>query len=72
MTKEQFKHRRESDTRWWWITFNDVAKCAIAWWVSSRPYTVNMHLVLYWVLCSAWCIDAEKYNPKYFDDENGY
>ena len=46
MTKEEFKARWESDENGGGILFDDVAKCAIAWGISSRPKTENIHKLL--------------------------
>lgn len=55
MTKEEFKEKWESDENGGGITFDDVAECAIAWGVSSRPKTENMLKLLDRVLIAANC-----------------
>ena len=57
--KEEFKKKRESWEDWWWITFDDIAKCAIEWWISSQPYTRDMQEIVYLVLLEAGVEDAE-------------
>jgi hypothetical protein len=62
MNKQEFKARWESNENGGGITFADIAKCAIAWGISSRPYTMQMDKVEYKVLNAAGVIDAESYN----------
>lgn len=64
LTKTKFKTRWESGPSGGGITFDEVADCAIAWGISSRPKTQAMGLVLYKVLLAAGVKGAKKYKPK--------
>jgi len=62
MTKPQFRER--------WalpegggISNGDIADCAVAWGICSRPKTRPMDEVMYAVLVAAGCPDAEEWNP---------
>ena len=70
ITKEQFKTRWESDVSGGGISFDDVARCAIAWGVTSQPYTQEIFKVRYQVLLAAGTIDAEEFNPANMEDED--
>jgi hypothetical protein len=64
MTKQEFKARWESDDKGGGITFDDIAKCAIAWHVSSRPRIRPIDVVRYEVLKAAGTVDAEEFKPE--------
>jgi hypothetical protein len=68
MTKRQFKKRWESDDDGGDICMDDVAECAVAWGISSRPKIQPMGDILYRVLCAVGVTDAEEYKPG---DEEG-
>lgn len=53
MTKKQFKKRWDSDGNGGGITFDDVAECAVAWGLFSRPKIHSMQVVLDAVLKAA-------------------
>lgn len=59
MTKEQFKAEWEKDDCK--ITFDDIAKCAIEWGISSNPKIRGVYDIRYKILKAANCSDAEKY-----------
>lgn len=63
MTKEEFKTRWESDASGGGITFNDIADCAEAWGIISRPRSVPLYEVRYAVLKAANTNDAEAFKP---------
>lgn len=64
MTKEEFKTIWESDETGGGLTYDDVADCAKAWGISSRPRTSHMSTILYRVLKEANTNDAEEFYPK--------
>lgn len=64
MTKDEFKQRWESDDNGGGITFDDIAKCAIAWGLSRTPKTSRIDIVRYRVLVAANVVDAEDYAPE--------
>lgn len=68
MTKQEFKRRWESDANGGGITYDDIAECAKAWGISSRPRTESMSGVRYRVLLAAGTSDAESFNPKYEEE----
>ena len=43
------------------ITFDDIAKCAVEWGISSNPKIRGIYDIRYKVLKAANCSDAEKY-----------
>lgn len=45
MTKKEFKKRWDSDDRGGGITYDDIAKCAIAWHLCDKPKTMNIDVV---------------------------
>lgn len=63
-TKEKFKELWEANENGSDITFNDIADCAVAWSISSRPKTRPINLIRYMVLKAANVCDAEDYNPN--------
>lgn len=63
-TKEKFKELWEANECGSGITFNDIADCAVAWGISSRPKTRPINLIRYMVLKAANVCDAEDYNPN--------
>ena len=63
-TKEKFKELWEANENGSGITFNDIADCAVAWGISSRPKTRPINLIRYMVLKAANVCDAEEYNPN--------
>ena len=63
-TKEKFKELWEANENGSGITFNDIADCAVAWGISSRPKTRPVNLIRYMVLKAANVCDAEEYNPN--------
>ena len=63
MTKEEFKTRWESDDNGGGINYDDIAECAIAWHISSRPRIRRMDVVRYQVLKAAGTVDAEEFTP---------
>lgn len=63
-TKEKFKELWEANENGSGITFNDIADCAVAWGISSRPKTRPINLISYMVLKAANVCDAEEYNPN--------
>ena len=46
-TKEKFKELWEANENGSGITFNDIADCAVAWGISSRPKTRPINLIRY-------------------------
>jgi hypothetical protein len=64
ITKQEFKKRWESSDDGGGITFDDIADCAIAWGISSRPKTSHIGLMLYQVLKAAGTDDAEEFSPE--------
>jgi hypothetical protein len=64
MTKEEFKTRWESDDNGGGISFDDIANCAVAWGISSRPKTSRIDGIRYRVLVAAGTVDAEEYKPE--------
>jgi hypothetical protein len=68
MTKNEFKHRWESNDDGGGITFDDIAACAIDWGMCSNPRTHAMLTVTYKVLRAANTNDAENYAPN--NEEN--
>lgn len=70
MTKEEFKARWESNDNGGGITFDDIADCAIEWYVNSAPRTYPISYVRYQVLKAANTVDAEDFNPSNGDDED--
>jgi len=63
MTKEEFKNRWEGDIQAGGINFNDIAECAVAWGLFSRPKTCRVDVVRYQVLKAAGTVDAEEFTP---------
>jgi hypothetical protein len=68
MTKEEFKARWDGDDNGGGISYNDIADCAKAWGLFSRPKTCNIFNVRYQVLKAAGTVDAEEYKPKGEDE----
>jgi hypothetical protein len=64
MTKQEFKDRWESDDDGGGISFDDIADCAKAWGLFSRPKTCRIDMVRYQVLKAAGTVDAEEYAPE--------
>jgi len=64
MTKQEFKKRWESSDDGGGITFDDIADCAIAWGISSRPRVSHIGLLRYQVLKAADTDDAEEFSPE--------
>ena len=64
MTKEEFKKRWESNDNGGGITFDDIANCAVAWGLYRTPYTSQINMVRYRVLCAANTVDAEEFQPE--------
>lgn len=64
MTKDEFKKRWESDENGGGICFDDIAECAIAWGISSKPRIRPMDIIRYQVLKSANTVDAEEFKPQ--------
>lgn len=56
MTKEEFKKRWDSPDGGG-ITFEDIAKCAVEWGISSRPKTRPMDRIANAVTIAAGCKD---------------
>ena len=63
MTKDEFKKRWESNDNGGGITFNDIAECAVAWGVCSKPKVRPMDEVRYLVLKAAGTNDYEEFAP---------
>jgi hypothetical protein len=63
MTKEEFKARWESDDNGGGINYDDIADCAVAWGLFSRPKTCRIDVVRYQVLKAAGTVDAEEFTP---------
>jgi len=63
MTKEEFKARWEGDDNGGGINYDDIANCAVAWGLFSRPKTCRIDVVRYRVLKSAGTVDAEEFTP---------
>jgi len=61
MTKEEFKKRWESNDNGGGITFEDIAECAVAWGLSSRPRMQQIDRIRYLVLKAANTVDANDY-----------
>jgi len=55
MTKEEFKKRWDSDESGGGITYDDIAECAIAWGICSKPRIHPIDLVRDKVLAAANC-----------------
>lgn len=68
MTKEEFRARWDGDDNGGGISYNDIADCAVAWGLFSRPKTSHIFNVRYQVLKAAGTVDAEEYNPKGEDE----
>ena len=64
MTKEEFKARWEGDDNGGGINYDDIAKCAVAWGLFSRPKTCRIDVVRYRVLAAAGAVDAKEYKPE--------
>ena len=64
MNKLQFKDRWESNDRGGGITFNDIAKCAVEWGISSHPKTSPINHIRYRVLKAAGTKDCEEFKPE--------
>jgi hypothetical protein len=64
MTKEEFKARWDGDDSGGGINFDDIAECAVAWKLFSRPKTCRIDVVKYRVLKAAGTVDAEAYNTE--------
>lgn len=69
MTKEEFKALWESDKNGGGITCDDIAKCALAWGISSRPRTIKINRVRYMVLKAAGTVDADEFYTATEGDE---
>lgn len=69
MTRKQFRKRWESDADGGGITYEDIARCAIAWCVSQSPKTLPPPLVRYRVLKAAGTADCEEFNPANYNDD---
>lgn len=67
MTKQEFKKRWESSDDGGGITFDDIADCAVAWGISSRPRASHIGLLRYQVLKAAGTHDAEEFSPELED-----
>jgi hypothetical protein len=63
MTKEEFKTRWESGEWGGGINYEDIADCALAWGLFSRPKTCRIDVVRYQVLKAAGTVDAEEFKP---------
>lgn len=61
MTKQEFKHRWESNDNGGGITFDDIAECAKAWGIASTPRIMQIDCVRYMVLKAAGTDDAEEF-----------
>lgn len=61
MTKKQFKKRWESDEDGGGITFDEIAECAQAWGIASKPRIKPIGDILYAVLKAVATRDAEEY-----------
>lgn len=64
MTKEEFKARWEGDDNGGGINYDDIANCAVAWGVSSRPRICPIAVIRYRVLKAAGTVDAEEFKPE--------
>lgn len=64
MTKEEFNRRWESSEDGGGLTFDDIAKCAIAWGITPTPRIRPVSEVRYAVLVAAGVSDAEEYRPE--------
>jgi hypothetical protein len=63
MTKQEFKQRWESNEDGGGITFDDIAECAKAWGLASKPRIMQISHVRYMVLKAANTNDAEEFLP---------
>ena len=63
-TKEDFKRLWEANDNGSGITYDDIADCAKAWGISSRPKTCSIDEIAYKVLKAANVHNAEDYNPN--------
>lgn len=63
MEKHEFKTRWESNDSGGGITFEDIANCAKAWGIATRPHIMQIDNVRYKVLTAAGTNDAEEYKP---------
>ena len=70
MTKQEFKQRWESSDDGGGITFDEIAKCAKEWGISSAPKTRPIDLILYQVLEVAQVVDCGDYNPINLQNDN--
>jgi hypothetical protein len=61
MTKNQFKKRWESNDAGGGITYDEIADCAVAWGIASKPRIMPIDKVRYAVLKAANVDDAEDY-----------
>jgi hypothetical protein len=64
MTKSEFKQRWESNEDGGGITYDDIAKCAIAWGITATPKICPIFKVRYAVLVAAGVSNAEDYRPE--------
>jgi hypothetical protein len=64
MTKAQFKKRWESNKTGGGITFDDIADCAKAWGIASKPRILPIGDVRYRVLKAANTNDAAEFAPS--------
>ena len=68
-TKEKFKELWEANEQSSRLTFDDIADCAVAWGISSKPKIKPIQLIQYQVLKAANISDAEEYSPYKDIDE---
>jgi hypothetical protein len=64
MTKQEFKDRWESNDNGGGISYDDIAKCAVAWGISRTPKTRRIDAIRYQVLVAAGTVDAEEFAPE--------
>jgi len=61
MEKHEFKARWESDETGGGINYDDIAECAKAWGIASKPRTMPIDKIRYLVLRAADTNDAEEF-----------
>lgn len=69
MTPAEFKTRWESDEDGGGITYDEIAECAVAWGIASRPKISRIDVIRHAVLKMAKTIDADEFAPSQYNDE---
>jgi len=68
LTKAEFARRWDSDDEGGGITFNDIADCAVAWGITSRPYTQRIDTVASQVVAASGALDPYDADESTEDD----